>query len=642
LFPVPKQKIHTGQDRLDALKSATPARVAAEKAGGTGAAGAGLGCVSTRGWLAGMKDGVLKWTHGPSFEEGGIRFRLWAPKEEQVALVVEGRDPIAMASAENGFFEIFESRLSAGARYRFALSSGQQVPDPASRFQPDDVNGPSEAIDPDTYRWRSVWTGREWHDVALYELHVGAFSPQGTFAGAALKLDHLAGLGVTAVEIMPVSDFKGRWNWGYDGAFPYAPDASYGRPEDFKAFVEAAHERGIAVLLDVVYNHFGPEGNFLPLYAPDFFTSRHKTPWGDAIQFDGPNSRPVRDFFIENAEYWIEEFHLDGLRFDAVHAIKDDTRPDLLDELATRVRARFSRPIHLLLENEDNDPRRLTRDGDQAKLYTAQWNDDIHHVLHVAATHESSGYYRAYGSTELLGKAIAEGFAYQGEMMPYRNAPRGGPSAKLPPTAFVSFLQNHDQIGNRAFGERLNVLAPPEAMRALVSVYLLAPQIPMLFMGEEWGATQPFLFFCDFDGELAEAVRNGRREEFSRFPEFADPERVAKIPDPLAESTFLASKLDWSRVDEKHLAYYRELLKARRDHIWPLLPSIRHGGDAQVVGDQALRVIWRASEGRLVLDANLSSSPIEFPPIEVHPFWLCGHAGPPFGPWTVRWGLDPE
>jgi maltooligosyltrehalose trehalohydrolase len=588
-----------------------------------------------------MEDGVLKWTHGPSFEDGGIRFRLWAPSEEGVALAIDGRDPVAMKRIDSGFFEIFVKGLSEGARYMFVLASGQRVPDPASRFQPDDVGGPSEAIHPSAYRWRESWQGREWDDVVLYELHLGAFSPQGTFAGAALRLDHLADLGVTALEIMPVSDFKGRWNWGYDGAFLYAPDASYGRPEDFKAFVEAAHGRRIAVLLDVVYSHFGPEGNFLPLYAPDFFTRRHKTPWGDAIQFDGPNSQPVRDFFLDNAEYWIEEFHLDGLRFDAVHAIKDDRRPDLLDELATRLRARFSRPIHLLLENESNDPRRLTRHADEPNLYTAQWNDDIHHVLHVAATHESSGYYAAYGSTELLGRATAEGFAYQGEMMPYRNAPRGGPSVGLPPTAFVSFIQNHDQIGNRAFGERLNALAPAEPIRAVAGVYLLAPQIPMLFMGEEWGATQPFLFFCDFAGKLAEAVRSGRREEFSRFPEFADPERVAKIPDPSADATFLASRLDWSRVDAERLAYYRELLKTRRDFIRPLLPSIRHSGEALVVGEQAVRVVWRAGERRLVLDANLSPSRVEFPPIEVPPFWLCGDAGATLGPWAVRWGLDP-
>ena len=434
---------------------------------------------------------MLKWTHGPSFEDGGIRFRLWAPSEKRVDLVIEGRgDAIAMAPAAGGFFEAFVQGLQAGARYRFALSSRRQVPDPASRFQPEDVNGPSEAVDPNGYPWRESWEGRQWEDIVLYELHLGAFSPQGTFAGAASKLDHLAELGVTGVEIMPVGDFKGRRNWGYDGAFPYAPDASYGRPEDFKAFVEAAHEREIAVLLDVVYNHFGPEGNFLPFYAPDFFTSRHKTPWGDAIRFDGPNAQPVRDFFIENAEYWLREFHLDGLRFDAVHAIKDDTRPDLLEELAERLRARFSRPIHLILENEGNDPRRLVRRDGKADRYTAQWNDDVHHVLHVAATHERNGYYAAYGPTKLLGRAVAEGFAYQGEFMPSRNAPRGGPSAGLPPTAFVSFIQNHDQIGNRALGERLSSLVSVEAVRALAGVYLLSPQIPMLFMGEEWGATR--------------------------------------------------------------------------------------------------------------------------------------------------------
>jgi maltooligosyltrehalose trehalohydrolase len=584
----------------------------------------------------------MEWTHGPCFEQGGVRFRLWAPGDARVGLVIEGRDdPLAMTPQANGFFEIFVEGLGAGARYRFALSSGRQVPDPASRFQPDDFDGASEAIDPGAYRWRESWEGRQWNDIVLYELHLGAFSPEGTFAGAASKLAHLAELGITGIEIMPVSDFSGRWNWGYDGAFLYAPDASYGRPEDFKFLVEAAHGNGIAVLLDVVYSHFGPEGNFLALYAPHFFTRRHKTPWGDAIQFDGPNSRPVRNFFLENAEYWIEEFHLDGLRFDAVHAIKDDTRPDLLDELAERLRSRFRRPIHLLLENESNDPRRLARREGKADLFTAQWNDDIHHVLHVAATHESSGYYAAYGQTELLGRAIAEGFAYQGEMMLYRNAPRGGPSAALPPTAFVSFIQNHDQIGNRAFGERLSVLVAPEVVRALASVYLLAPQIPMLFMGEEWGATEPFLFFCDYKGKLAEAVRTGRREEFSRFPEFADPKLVAKIPDPCAQSTFLGSKLDWNLIDETHLAYYRELLKTRREHVRPLLPYIRRCGDWLVLGEQAVRVAWRAQDRRLVLDANLSPSLVECPPFEVSPFWRCGDAEATLGPWTVRWAIEP-
>ncbi len=364
-------------------------------------------------------------------EEGGVRFRLWAPKEQRITLLVDGADPVAMDRNENGFHETWAPDLGAGARYWFGLPSGQRVPDPASRFQPDDVGGPSEVIDPDAYRWRDTWTGRAWHEIVLYELHLGAFSPEGTFAGAARKLDHLADLGVTGVEIMPVSDFKGRWNWGYDGTFPYAPDSSYGRPEDFKAFVEAAHKHGIAVLLDVVYNHFGPEGNYLSLYAPDFFTSRHKTPWGDAIQLDGPNSRPVRDFFIENAEYWLEEFHLDGLRFDAVHAIKDNSRPDLLEEMATRLRARFSRPIHLILENEENEPKTLTRNGEKAKLYTAQWNDDIHHVLHVAATHENSGYYVAYGATELLGKTHRRGLRLSGPNDALSKRPQRRPERRL-------------------------------------------------------------------------------------------------------------------------------------------------------------------------------------------------------------------
>ncbi len=300
-----------------------------------------------------MNSGPSKWAHGPSFEPGGIRFRLWAPAQQRVTLVLENNSAeITMQRRDDGFFEAFVEGIGEGALYRFALSDGSRVPDPASRFQPYDVHGPSETIDHAAYPWPDDWAGQSWDDAVLYELHIGAFTPEGTFLAAAQKLDHLADLGVTAVEIMPVGDFPGRWGWGYDGVLPYSPDASYGRPDDFKAFVKAAHRHGVSVLLDVVYNHFGPEGNYLPLYAPDFFTSRHQTPWGDAINFDGPNSGPVREFFIQNAEYWIEEFHLDGLRLDAAHEIKDDSRPDVLDELAERLRSRFERPIHLLLENE--------------------------------------------------------------------------------------------------------------------------------------------------------------------------------------------------------------------------------------------------------------------------------------------------
>jgi maltooligosyltrehalose trehalohydrolase len=587
-----------------------------------------------------MESKAPKWTHGPSFEEGGIRFRLWAPHEARVDLHIESLGAtIPMQRREDGFFETFVEAVGAGALYKFALADGTRVPDPASRFQPEDVHGPSEAIDHAAYPWRERWAGRPWDETVLYELHVGAFTPEGTFAAATQKLDHLADLGVTALEIMPVGDFPGRWGWGYDGVYPYAPDASYGRPEDFKAFVEAAHARGLSVLLDVVYNHFGPDGNYLSLYAPDFFTDRHRTPWGKAINFDGPNGSRVRAFVIENAEYWIETFHLDGLRLDAVHAIQDDSRPDILDELAERVRAGFKRPIHLVLENEDNVPDRLIRRDGAPRLYTAQWNDDVHHVLHVAATREASGYYSAYGETKLLAAALAEGFAHQGQHMPYRSKPRGGPSASLPPDAFVAFIQNHDQIGNRAFGQRIDALASLKAIRALASVYLIAPQIPMMFMGEEWGAHEPFPYFCDFSGDLADAVREGRRKEFVRFPEFADPEWVMKIPDPTAKATFLSAKVDWDRIDADRVAFYRAALAARRERVTPLMPQIEHGGEARVLGEQAVRVAWDAGARRLVLDANLSDAAVAAPASSGRVFWRCGEMGGEFGPWSVRWSV---
>ena len=529
-------------------------------------------------------------------EDGGAAFRLWAPGAETVGLLIEaaasqktsretdGQGVLDMRKQADGWFSLTVPQAAAGTLYRFVLADGMKVPDPASRFQPRDVHGPSEVIDPNAYDWTVDWRGRPWDEVVLYELHVGAFTDEGTFRAAAGKLDHLAALGVTAVEVMPVWDFPGRRNWGYDGVLPYAPDSSYGRPEDFKAFIEAAHRRGIAVLLDVVYNHFGPDGNYLPVYAPQFFTERHHTPWGAAVNYDGPGSQAVREFVINNALYWLEEYDLDGLRLDAVHAIIDDGPKHLLDELSERARALKDRPVHLVLENEDNEPKRLARQDGKPARYTAQWNDDLHHVLHVAATGESSGYYADYtqpggaGDTGLLATALAEGFAYQGQMMPYRGSERGEPAGFLPPGAFVAFIQNHDQVGNRAFGDRLGQTAKPAAMRALAATYLLLPQTPMLFMGEEWGARQPFPFFCDFDGDLADAVREGRRSEFARFPEFQDPEQRERIPDPLAEATFASAKLDWSAIDQAHLAHYTALLAARREHIAPLLEQITHGG----------------------------------------------------------------
>jgi malto-oligosyltrehalose trehalohydrolase/4-alpha-glucanotransferase len=610
-----------------------------------------------------------------------VRFRLWAPSHPEVKLELSGAEaasgtPGAAASAsgdreaepivlpmqagDGGWHELATAQARVGSRYRFVLPDGTRVPDPASRFQPLDVHGPSEVIDPRAYEWRDDgWHGRRWEEAVVYELHVGAFTPQGTFRGMVDKLDHLVELGVTAIEIMPVADFPGGRNWGYDGVLPYAPDSAYGRPEDFKALVDAAHQRGLMVMLDVVYNHFGPEGAYLHVIAPETFTDRHKTPWGAAINTDGAQAAAVREYFIHNALYWLEEFHLDGLRLDAVHAILDDSPKHLLSELAERVRAAHpQRHIHLVLENEENQAGRLLRDeAGQPRWYSAQWNDDVHHVLHVAATGEAHGYYGDYhGDTRKLGRALAEGFAFQGEVMPYRGHERGEDSTSLPPTAFVAFMQNHDQVGNRAFGERLTAIAPAQAVRAMAATYLLLPQVPMLFMGEEWASAQPFPFFCDFGEELAAAVRKGRREEFARFPEFKDPAKRERIPDPVAATTFESAKLDWQQAKrEPHaqwLDWYRRVLAVRRERIVPLLAGIRRAGQYAVVGDGAVQVHWPLDGGasRLVLDANLSAAPVAgFGPGAGEVIWAEGDVAADgdgagdavFGPWAVRWSIEP-
>jgi malto-oligosyltrehalose trehalohydrolase len=588
---------------------------------------------------------------GAECTPAGVRFRIWAPSIEHMRVTLDGSaEPIALTPADAGWHECVAAGAAAGTRYAFVLPDGTTVPDPASRFQPSDVHGPSEVIDPTAYRWSDeAWAGRPWHEAVVYELHVGAFTPEGTFAAACAKLEHLRALGVTAIEVMPIADFTGRRNWGYDGVLPFAPDSNYGRPDDVKRFIEAAHALGLMVLLDVVYNHFGPDGNFLPQYAAEFFTARHKTPWGDGINYDGPQSGPVRAFAIENALYWLSEYQLDGLRLDAVHAIVDDRPLHVIDELAERVRAvDFGRPIHLIVENEANAARRLVRSVDGATpRFTAQWNDDVHHVLHAAVTGEDIGYYADYlGDTQKLGRALAEGFAFQGEVMPFKGGPRGEPSAALPPAAFVAFLQNHDQIGNRAFGDRITANAAPAAVLAASAVVMLMPQIPMVFMGEEWAAEQPFPFFCDFSGDLAAAVSKGRREEFARFPAFADPDIREQIPDPEADATFASAKLDWSALQRaphaERLAWYQRILAVRATVIVPLVPLLPHGGTFEQLGPDAVAVHWTAENGvTLQLVANLSSATLRdvaFPDGLV--FWTEGDAAEGvLGPWSVRWSL---
>src|SRR6266550_7034457 len=504
-----------------------------------------------------------------SLDDGKVRFRLWAPKAERVELCLANQKPQVLSKLEDGWFELV-IHAPAGSQYQYRINGQTKVPDPASRFQPSDVHGPSQVIDPAAFEWQDEhWRGRPWEEAVIYELHVGTFTPEGTFAAAEQRLDYLADLGITAVELMPIADFAGARNWGYDGVLPFAPDNGYGHPDDLKRLIQAAHRQGLMAFLDVVYNHFGPEGNYLRTYAPEFFTVRHCTPWGDAINFDGPGSRVVRDFFIDNALYWLEEYHFDGLRFDAVHAIVDESHPDILTELAETVREKLGahRLIHLVLENDQNAAHYLappsgrrnavaTIEGDQhnsRRLYDAQWNDDIHHALRVLITGETDGYYCDYSEQPIrhLGRCLAEGFSYQGERSRLRNnAPRGEPSRDLLPTSFVSFLQNHDQVGNRAYGERIIKLAEPKALKAALAILLLAPSPPLLLMGEEFGASTPFLFFCDFDGELATAVTEGRRNEFARFKKFSSPAKRASIPDPNAETTFTSSKLDWRSLNE--------------------------------------------------------------------------------------------
>ena len=587
---------------------------------------------------------------GPQLVDGGVLFRLWAPKRPRVLLRLEGESVArAMRQADDGWHLLEVPGAGPGSRYWFEFEDGLRVPDPASRFQPLDVHGPSEVIDPQRYRWRDQhWRGRPWHEAVIYELHIGAFTAAGTFKAAIERLDHLVELGVTAIELMPVAEFPGRRNWGYDGVLLFAPDASYGHPDDLKALVDAAHQHGLMVLLDVVYNHFGPDGNYLATYAP-LFNDHHHTPWGAAVNYDGDGAALVREFMLQNAAFWIEEFHFDGLRLDAVHAIKDDSANHLLAEIPARLqRAANGRPIHLIIENEENEVSRLLRSDDDAPVqYTAQWNDDVHHGLHTAATGEYAGYYHDYaGDTAKLGRALAEGFAFQGELMAYRGVPRGEPSAALPATAFVAFIQNHDQIGNRAFGERLTAIAPAAAVRALAGIYLLLPQIPMLFMGEEFAASSPFPFFCDFSGVLARAVREGRRAEFSRFPEFADPQQRELIPDPGAAQTFAAAKLDWSELArEPHaqwLALYRQLLQIRQREIIPRLRGIKgHAGRCTVQEPGALIVQWKMGDGtQLALTANLHNDAAgELTAPSGRVIWSAKPELSAHAPWQAIWTL---
>jgi maltooligosyltrehalose trehalohydrolase len=565
---------------------------------------------------------------GARLTADGASFRLWAPAAKRVDLLLE--KPRALARGDDGWFSADVTGVKAGARYKFRIDGEINVPDPASAFQPDDISGPSEVIDHGAYPWRATgWRGRPWQEAVLLEAHVGAFTREGTYRAMIGKLDHLVTTGITALELMPLADFAGRRNWGYDGVLWYAPDSAYGRPDDLKTLIDEAHLRGLMVFLDVVYNHFGPEGNYLGRYAPTFLTEA-ETPWGSAIDY---RVREVRAFAIENALYWLREYRFDGLRLDAVHAISEPGEISMLHDLsraAGELAAETGRHIHLVLENDDNAASLLDVAEDPPRgKYRAQWNDDYHHAWHVLLTGETQGYYGDYTKSPLrdIARALASGFVYQGEASAHRDGQlRGEPSGALAPTAFVNFLQNHDQIGNRAVGDRLEGVAKPKAIEAALAITLLAPMVPMLFMGEEWGSKAPFPFFCDFQGDLAEAVRQGRRKEFAgAYAKYGD-----EVPDPLDESTFQSAVLDWeSRNDataSRRLKLVQDLLAIRRREIIPRLAGAAFG-KADATDDGLLTAQWRMADGiTLSLLANLSDRDIPRPADE--------------GKGTLIWGTE--
>ena len=551
---------------------------------------------------------------GAQFQGNGRTcFGLWAPDAREVRVeTADGRD-WPLEGSDSGWFEA-TLPCPPGTRYRYRIDGRPGVPDPASQFQPDGVHGHSQVLDHGAYAWRvDEWRGRPWHEAVIYELHVGLF---GSYAEVEHFLPRLVELGVTAVELMPLGEFPGRRNWGYDGVLPFAPAASYGTPEELKALIDEAHGLGLMMFLDVVYNHFGPDGAYLHAYAKDFFDEGVHTPWGAAIDF---KKAPVREFFESNALTWLREYRFDGLRFDAVHAIAEQ---DWLDHLAARIRREIQaetpgRHVHLVLENERNGAGHL-RAGPKAPGFDAQWNDDGHNVLHPLLTGEREAYYEDFADdgAEKLARVLAEGFLFQGETMPHLGHARGEPSAHLPPTAFVLFLQNHDQVGNRAMGERLISLTDPARLRAATALLLLSPQIPMLFMGEEQGSETPFLFFTDFHDELANAVREGRRREFARFAAFADPDARAAIPDPNAAATFDASRATPGPAADDWRTFYRHLLALRHTRIVPHLAGAT-ALDASATGDAAVTARWRLADGSTLgfaVDLGDVPAPLPTPP----------------------------
>jgi maltooligosyltrehalose trehalohydrolase len=550
-------------------------------------------------------------------EDGAVRFEVWAPHARTVAVTLpdSGNRTVPLEEAGRGVFTAVVTDIGPGTAYRYRLDGTHDYADPVSRSQPGGVHGPSCVVDRREFRWTDVgWGGREMPDLILYELHVGTFTPAGTFAAAALRLPALRELGITAIELMPVAEFPGARNWGYDGVHLYAPASPYGGPEGLQHFVDAAHAADLAVVLDVVYNHLGPEGNTLAAFGP-YFTERYHTPWGPAFNFDGPGSDEVRRYMIDNARYWITEYHVDGLRLDAIHGILDQRAIHVVQELAEAVHdlgQHLGRSVLVIAESDFNDPRVVRSPERGGYGCDAQWCDDFHHAVHVALTGERAGYYADFGGVEPVAKALRDRFVLDGGYSSFRDRHHGAPATDVSADHFVVAIQTHDQVGNRGRGERLSSLIPFEAQKLAATLLLLSPYVPLLFMGEEYGETQPFLYFTSHgDPALATAVREGRRREFESF-DWSDT-----VPDPQAPATFDRSRLSWRWADDPRRAALRTLYHD--------LLTLRHGEPALRPGQASVRVTmdsracWVAAElaaphtRRLVSTFNLSGCRVTVP-----------------------------
>jgi maltooligosyltrehalose trehalohydrolase len=575
---------------------------------------------------------------------GGVSFRVWAPAASRVQVVLESGPgspaAVVLDREDDGYFSTLVEGAAPGTRYRFRLGDGERaLPDPASRFQPDGPHGPSEVVDASTFAWTDDgWGGVSLAGQVFYELHVGTFTREGTWAAAAEQLPELARLGITVIELMPVAEFAGRFGWGYDGVDPFAPTRLYGRPDDLRRFVDRAHGLGIGVLLDVVYNHLGPDGNYLSAFAREYFTDRYDNEWGDALNFDGPGSGPVREFVTANAAYWIDEFHLDGLRIDATQQMFDASPEHVLAAIARRVREAGGRRSTLVIAENEPQQTRLVRPPDGTGYgLDAVWSDDFHHAARVAVTGRREAYYSDYrGTPQELVSAVKRGYLYQGQRSTWQSKRRGSSTSGLAPARFVAYLQNHDQVANSARGARMRELTSPARLRAITALLLLSPLTPMLFQGQEFGASAPFLYFADHKPELARRVWRGRAEFLRQFPSIATPEVRERLADPADPETWAACVLDFSER-ERHAEIYAlhaDLLRMRRED--PVLAAQgTHGVDGAVLGPDAfvIRLFGPENDDRLLLvnlGDELALAPAPEPLL----------APPERGGWEVVWSSE--